>query len=410
VAAANGAYRARGTAGRLKQANDRRRNGNCRNESMDGDPITLFLCGDVMTGRGIDQILPHPSSPELYESWVDSAGEYVAMAEKTNGPIPRPVDFAYIWGDALEELDRTAPAARIVNLETSVTTSDAYTLKGINYRMHPANVPCLTAGKIDCCVLANNHVLDWGRSGLEETLSRLRTAGIGMAGAGFDLAEASTPCAIPYGHATGSGRLLVFAFATSDSGAPCWWSAAEARCGISFLPDLSDETAGHVAKQIHEAKGPADMAVVSVHWGGNWGYEIPRAQRSFAHRLIESGAADVVHGHSAHHRKGIEVYRNKPILYGCGDFINDYEGIGGYEEYRTDLVLMYFVTIDRSARTLVRLEMTPLQTFRFRLRKTGSPDAHWLKEILDREGKPFGTGTTIDACNRLTLEWRGCEP
>lgn len=377
---------------------------------MDGDPITLFLCGDVMTGRGIDQILPHPSSPELYESWVDSAGEYVAMAEKTNGPIPRPVDFPYIWGDALAELDRIAPAARIVNLETSITTSDAYTLKGINYRMHPANVPCLTAGKIDCCVLANNHVLDWGRSGLKETLSHLRTANIGTAGAGFDLTEASSPCAIPYGDSASGGRLLVFGFATSDSGTPCWWSAAEARCGISFLPDLSDEIAGRVAERIHAAKGPGDIAVVSMHWGGNWGYEISRGQQSFAHRLIDSGAADIVHGHSAHHRKAIEVYRNKPILYGCGDFINDYEGIAGYEEYRTDLVLMYFVTMDRPARTLVRLEMTPLQTYRFRLRKIERQDARWVKEVLDREGKPFGTGATIDACNRLTLEWRGCKP
>ena len=53
--------------------------------------ITLFLCGDVMTGRGIDQVLPHPSDPRLYESYVRNAKEYVALAEAANGPIPQPV-------------------------------------------------------------------------------------------------------------------------------------------------------------------------------------------------------------------------------------------------------------------------------------------------------------------------------
>ena len=77
-----------------------------------------------MTGRGVDQILPFPSNPVLYEPYVDSALEYMTMAERINGPIPKPVKYAYIWGDALEELTRLAPAARIINLETSVTTSD----------------------------------------------------------------------------------------------------------------------------------------------------------------------------------------------------------------------------------------------------------------------------------------------
>src|SRR5437899_5614901 len=147
-------------------------------------PLTLFLCGDVMTGRGIDQVLPHPSDPVLYESYVQSAVEYVVMAERANGPIPTPVDFNYLWGDAVAELDGIAPAARIVNLETSITTSEHYERKGINYRMHPANMPCLTAARIDCCVLANNHVLDWGVSGLTETLTSSRAAGIKPAGAG----------------------------------------------------------------------------------------------------------------------------------------------------------------------------------------------------------------------------------
>lgn len=113
------------------------------------DRVTPLLGGDVMTGRGVDQVLPHPSEPELHEPWIDGARANVELAEQANGPIRRPVDFAYIWGDALDELDRAAFDARIVNLETSTTRSDCWEEKGINYRMHPDNIPCLTVTRID---------------------------------------------------------------------------------------------------------------------------------------------------------------------------------------------------------------------------------------------------------------------
>ena len=67
-------------------------------------------------------------------------------------------------------------------------------------------------------------------------------------------------------------------------------------------------------------------------------------QSQLAHSLLDEAGVDVIHGHSSHHVKGIEVYKGKAILYGCGDFLTDYEGIQGYEEFRDDLVLMYFLT------------------------------------------------------------------
>src|SRR5215831_8791105 len=108
------------------------------------EPICLFLSGDVMTGRGIDQILPHPVDPVLYEPYVRDAREYIELAESVHGPIPRPVGFDYIWGDALQEFERLAPDARIINLETAITTSGEAYAKGINYRMHPLNIACIT--------------------------------------------------------------------------------------------------------------------------------------------------------------------------------------------------------------------------------------------------------------------------
>jgi poly-gamma-glutamate capsule biosynthesis protein CapA/YwtB (metallophosphatase superfamily) len=79
--------------------------------------VTLFLCGDVMLGRGVDQILPCPSDRRIHESCLESALDYVALAEARDAPIARPVDFAYVWGDALAEFERRAPDVKVVNLE-----------------------------------------------------------------------------------------------------------------------------------------------------------------------------------------------------------------------------------------------------------------------------------------------------
>ncbi|WP_051149823.1 CapA family protein [Methylohalobius crimeensis] len=366
-------------------------------------PITLFLCGDVMTGRGIDQILPHPAKPHLYESYMRSALGYVKIAEQANGPIQRPVDFSYIWGDALDAFRRVGPDLRIVNLETAVTASeDAWPGKGIHYRMHPANLPCLTAAGIDCCVLANNHVLDWGRSGLMETLSTLHRAGIRTAGAGRDAAEAAKPAVL---EVPGKGRVLVFAWGMADSGVPYQWVAEETLPGVNFLPDLGEDSAETVTRQVRPAKRTGDLVIASIHWGGNWGFSVSPDQREFAHRLIDAAGVDLVHGHSSHHVKGIEVYRGKPILYGCGDFLNDYEGIGGYEAFRGDLALMYFPTLENNR--LSRFLLTPTQTRRFRANYAPEAGVAWLKATLNREGKRFGTRVTPSGEHDLRLHGYG---
>ncbi|HUG79395.1 MAG TPA: CapA family protein [Burkholderiales bacterium] len=342
--------------------------------------VKLFLCGDVMTGRGIDQILPAPCDPELDEPWVKSALDYVALAERASGPLPRSADPAYIWGDALQELEQARPHARIVNLETAVTTSAERAPKGINYRMSPANAACLGAARIDCCVLANNHVLDWGRKGLEETLDTLRGAGIRTAGAGRDRLEAEAPAILEL---PGGARLLVFAFGMDSSGVPQDWAAAPGRPGVAWLPDLSSRSADALAGRILAAKRAGDIAIVSVHWGGNWGYAISRGERAFARRLVDAGAADLLHGHSSHHPRGLEVYRDRLILYGCGDFLNDYEGIGGHESFRPELTLMYFPTLEASGGRLLKLEWTAMRIARFRLNRASDEESRWLAARLE---------------------------
>jgi poly-gamma-glutamate synthesis protein (capsule biosynthesis protein) len=358
-----------------------------------------------MLGRGIDQVLPHSNNPVLYEGYVKSALGYVALAERANGPIKKPVTFAYPWGDASAEMSRRSPHVRIINLETSLTTSDqAWPGKGIHYRMHPKNVVCLTAAKIDCCVLANNHVLDWGQAGLMETLRTLRVMGLKTAGAGEDLAGALAPAVFDL---AGDGRVLVFAFGVGSSGILPDWAATKARPGVHLLPDLSEKTAAHLAAQIQQVKRPGTLVVASLHWGGNWGYEIPETHRRFAHRLIEEAGVDVVHGHSSHHPRAIEVHRERLILYGCGDLINDYEGIRGHEEFRSGLCLLYFPMLEQATGRLLRLEMAPFCIRRFRLQRASDEEARSLRDTLDRECTRFGGRVETQADGSLRLRWEG---
>ena len=364
--------------------------------------VTLFLCGDVMTGRGLDQILPNPVNPWIYEPYVKDARDYVRLAEKKNGPINKPVSYSYIWGDAIEVWEQIAPALKIINLETSITSHNLpWPGKGINYRMDPKNIEVLTSAGIDFCSLANNHTLDWGQEGLLETLQTLRDADIAYAGAGIDLSEACRPAQLKIGQS----KVIIFASGSITSGVPKSWIATSKSCGLNLLNVEDDEYLNNISRQVKSINQAGDIVVFSVHWGSNWGYDIPDSHRNFAHWLIDSSGVDIVYGHSSHHPRGIEVYKDKLILYGAGDFINDYEGISGYEQYRDDLTLMYFPSIDTSNGNLVSMIMVPMQIKNFRLNHASVSDANWLFNILNREGGKLGTGITLNEKRYFSLNW-----
>jgi len=245
-------------------------------------------------------------------------------------------------------------------------------------------------------------VLDWGREGLIETMSALRDAQVRWAGAGHDAGEAAAPATLDL--PTG-GRLLVFALAASSSGVPPEWSATATRCGVNFIDAVSTSSAERVAQAIGLQRRHGDLVVVSIHWGGNWGFAIPQEHRDFARVLIESGAVDLVYGHSSHHVLGIEVIRGKLVLYGCGDFINDYEGIVGYESFGPNLALMYFPVLRAPSGELADLALVPLRRRRLRLEHADGGDVAWLARTLQREGERLGTGVHTDANGVIRLAW-----
>jgi poly-gamma-glutamate synthesis protein (capsule biosynthesis protein) len=187
------------------------------------------------------------------------------------------------------------------------------------------------------------------------------------------------------------GRVTVHAFATASSGVPPDWAATGQRSGVAFLPELSSGAADAVLERVQAHRHPGDVVVVSVHAGSNWGYDVPRGHRRFAHRLVDGGV-DVVHGHSSHHPRPVEVYRGRPILYGCGDLVNDYEGIAGRESYRSHLRLLYLVALDEDSHDLRELRMVPVRARRLRLERATAGEAHWLRQVLDRASRDHGTG------------------
>ncbi len=363
--------------------------------------LRLTLTGDVMLGRGVDAIQAFPGDPEIYESWARSALSYVDLAEGRSGPMPRRVAPSYVWGSMLGSILDPASHAMIVNLESAVTDRGRpWPGKAIQYRMDPRNIEVLTAAGIDVVSLANNHVLDWSETGLLQTLETLRTAGITAVGAGENADQAWRPARLTLP----SGGLVIAGVGTAGSGIPSDWAAERHKPGVALVTDFSNATIDRLGSSIDSVRRPGDVVVVSIHWGGNWGYGISTSRRRFAHRLIERSGVHVIHGHSSHHPTGIEVHRGRPILYGCGDLITDYEGIGGHDRYRGDLGGLYRVTVTATGE-LTGLTIIPTRMERFQLTKPSESDREWLATSLDRACRPFGTHVSVDEDGHLELAW-----
>ena len=329
-----------------------------------------------MLGRGIDQRMPQHCDP--------------APEERRCGPASQPFAASSPWGDALAWMEGYAAEHRIVNLETAITTASVgWPGKAVHFRTHPANVATLKAGAIDACTLANNHSLDYGYNGLSDTLRSLRQAGIATAGAGHAPHQAQAPAVMPM---AGGGRVLLFAWAFTSSGVPPEWATRGNRPGIALLSGIDGGTVKWLARCIQRQRQPGDRVVVSLHWGGNWVPVIPEQHRWLARHLIDSAQVDVVYGHSSHHPLPQELYRGRLILYGCGDLLNDYEGLPPHAPWRSDLVCLYGLELDRHSGQLLSLELQPFTIHGLQLRPIAEADRTLLEHQM--------------ALESLTPQWR----
>lgn len=283
--------------------------------------ITVALTGDVMLGRGVNDALARmtPEAP---------------------------------WGDVLPLLHQAD--VRIVNLECALTPHRQEwqrTFKVFHFRADPSAVAVLRAARIDACALANNHTLDFEEQGLADTLATLDDAGIAHAGAGAELVAAQRPAFVTV--AAGHDHRVALVSVTDNE--PAFAAGAE-RPGTCYLPvSLAEPVLARVERLIESARlGGADTVVFSNHWGPNMALRPPPLHRSFARAVIDRGA-DVYHGHSAHLAQGIELYRGRPILYDCGDFLDDY---AVDPELRNDWSFLFRVCLESGS--LVHLELWPV--------------------------------------------------
>ena len=218
----------------------------------------------------------------------------------------------------------------------------------------------LKAARISAVSNANNHAIDFGFEAMLDMLGILDRAGIGRAGAGRNIDEASKPAILKVGG-------LSIGFIAFTDNEPVWEAGPE-RAGTFYVPvDMMDRRAERLMSIVKDTKKRVDILIVSAHWGPNRGYRPVKSHIPFAHALIDSGA-DIVFGHSSHVFQGIEVYRKRPILYSTGDFIDDY-AVNPVE--RNDESFVFMVETGLSVIKKLRLYPTIIKNFQARLAGPG---------------------------------------
>lgn len=260
----------------------------------------------------------------------------------------------YPWGDTLPILHRAD--WRLCNLECVISNRgepwSAYP-KTFHFRSAAKNIAVLEVARMNAVSLANNHVLDYGYDAMFEMLEILDRSRIIYSGAGANLAQASRLAT-----AEVCGRKVgLLAFTDNEPG----WEAAADRPGIFYVPtDLTDARAKKLLNTIRGYSKIADYLIVSAHWGSNWGYVPPNEQVVFAHALVDAGA-DLIFGHSSHVFRGIELYKGRPILYGAGNFVDDY-AVDKVE--RNDQSFIYLIEQENGIPRTLRLYPTLIRRCR----------------------------------------------
>lgn len=189
------------------------------------------------------------------------------------------------------------------------TTGEAMEEKEYTFRVPPDLVSVPVDLGVDLVTLANNHMLDFGRGPLTETLETLDGAGIAHVGAGEDLEEAKALRTFEV-----QGKTLGF-LGASRVIPEASWNASKYSSGVFTTYDATQ-----LVEEIGKAKESCDFVAVLVHWGIERNTIPEDYQKTLAQQYIEAGA-DAVIGSHPHVLQGIEYYQGKPIFYSLGNFI-----------------------------------------------------------------------------------------
>lgn len=274
-----------------------------------------------------------------------------------------------LWGTMLSELQRHDII--IANLETALTTSNQTVPKVFNFKSSPSHVSVLKKAHIDLVTLANNHVLDFGMQGLEDTLHALQKANIAYVGAGMNTDQARKPFIF-----TLKGTRFALLGATDNEST---WKAEGDKPGTNYI-SIGDT---QFLDDIRAVRPFVDILIVTLHWGPNMREHPSQAFIDYAHAMVDAGA-DIIAGHSAHILQGIELYRNALIIYDMGDFIDDY---AIDSQLRNDLSALFSITIRNNR--ITKLDIIPARIEHMTVNKADNHDAQKVFDLIKKRSQLF---------------------
>lgn len=314
---------------------------------MIGIPLTAILIVVLFLHQNT---VEHPEVPDSIGSVTEADGNFPDPVLKTESDssapdlftensdpteeIPEtqsaPVTFAFA-GDVyfsdlvMENYDRTGIRALtdqemleqmqsadcfILNNEFAFSNrGEAMEDKEYTLRCDPEYVSILQDLGTDIVSIANNHVLDFGRTAFLDTLDTLENAQITAIGGGHNLTEASAPAVV-----TIHGQTFAIFAATRVSPSYDWYAGKD-RSGIMQTYDAEP-----LNRAITEAEALYDHTIVFVHWGIERNETPEEYQRRLAKGYIDAGA-DLVIGCHPHVLQGFEFYNGVPIVYSLGNYL-----------------------------------------------------------------------------------------
>ncbi|MHC1694477.1 MAG: CapA family protein [Eubacteriales bacterium] len=276
--------------------------------SVQDEALRLLLSMSVMEPEvALSSILPL-REPEAGRTVKLSFGGDVSLSDLI-GEYADSYGIAYPFADVKGLLSGADIAC--VNLETSVSErGQSEKPEGYGFRTSPDKLDALKGAGIDIVSCANNHVRDYGTDAFSDTMKWLDEYGIKHAGIGQNAAQAQGLTVLD-----AAGYKVGYMAMTSIIPKP-EWIAGEDSPGLSALRGNTSE----IISRIRDYDKRCDILVVSLHWGVEYDIVPQPWQESFARALIDAGA-DVIYGHHPHMLQGIEIYKNKPILYSTGNFL-----------------------------------------------------------------------------------------
>jgi len=265
------------------------------------------------------------------------------------------------------------------NLETPITThTEPMGRKPYIFKISPEEAGMIAQLKIDIVSIANNHIMDYNEEGLRSTIEWLEEHNIKYAGAGSNLEEARKPAVFMHNDTE-------IVFLAYNERPPHYFAATE------NFPGAAPFDLKMITEDIKKHKTKTNLVLVSLHWGIEQTLYPTKKQRAAAKQIIDAGA-DCIIGHHPHWPQGIEIYKDAPIIYSLGNFLNGYYNIVEHDNI--------FVVLNCEKAKIVSLDIIPISGRNSKInfqpyQLTGKKGADHLK-LIQRISKPFGTKITID--------------